>query len=134
MRKQPGLFSRQAAQPQARLPAVGSESFAGSPCPSHRLRDADTAHQRLGRLQEKNWRAAACLDVTIEEKDKTLSITWTKDEQKKRELCGCYLLRTNTTETDPVKLWRQYIQLVDAEWAFRITKDEPELRPVWHQQ
>jgi hypothetical protein len=32
-----------------------------------------------------------------------------------------------------VKLWQQYIQLVDAEWAFRITKDELELRPVWHQ-
>jgi transposase len=97
-----------------------------------RLRDANVAHERLGRLQEKNWRAAACFNVKIEPKDKSLHITWTKDEQKKRELCGCYLLRTNTTETDPVKLWQQYIQLVDAEWAFRITKDELELRPIWH--
>jgi transposase len=98
-----------------------------------RLRDADTANQRLGRLQEKNWRAAACFEVNIEQKDKSLTITWTRDEKKKQELCGCYLLRTNTAETDPVKLWQQYIQLVDAEWAFRITKDELELRPVWHQ-
>jgi transposase len=99
---------------------------------ARRLRDVRTAHQRLGRLQEKNWRAAACFDVKIEEKEKGLSITWTRDEQKKHDLCGCYLLRTNTTETDPVKLWQQYIQLVDAEWAFRITKDELELRPIWH--
>jgi hypothetical protein len=48
-------------------------------------------------------------------------------------LCGCYLLRTNLPEPDPVTLWRQYIQLVDAEWAFRISKDELELRPIWHQ-
>ena len=43
-----------------------------------------------------------------------------------------YLLRTNVPDVDPVKLWAQYIQLVDAEWAFRITKDELELRPIWH--
>jgi hypothetical protein len=36
-------------------------------------------------------------------------------------------------EADPIQLWQQYIQLVDAEWAFRITKDELELRPIWHQ-
>ena len=32
---------------------------------------------------------------------------------------GAYLLRTNCTETDPVKLWRWYIQLQQAEAAFR---------------
>ena len=70
--------------------------------------------------------------MKIEEHDGGLKITWTKDEQKKRELCGCYLLRTNLPEADPVALWQQYIQLVDAEWAFRISKDELELRPIWH--
>jgi transposase len=98
-----------------------------------RLKDVRAAGERLGRLREKNWRASGCFEVKIEEKDRKLSITWTTDEQKKRDLCGCYLLRTNTAETDPVKLWKQYIQLVDAEWAFRITKDELGLRPVWHQ-
>ena len=98
-----------------------------------RLKDAAKAHQRLGRLQEKNWRAAACFDVKIEQQDQTLAISWSKDEQKKRDLCGCYLLRTNVPESDPVKLWQQYIQLVDAEWAFRIVKDELGLRPIWHQ-
>jgi hypothetical protein len=27
-----------------------------------------------------------------------------------------------------------YIQLTEAEWAFRITKDELEIRPIWHQK
>jgi transposase len=47
---------------------------------------------------------------------------------------GCYLLRSNLTEADPAELWKRYIQLTDAEWAFRITKDELEIRPVWHQR
>jgi len=37
-------------------------------------------------------------------------------------------------ETDPAILWRRYIQLTEAEWAFRITKEELEIRPIWHQK
>ena len=37
-------------------------------------------------------------------------------------------------ETDPAVLWKRYIQLTEAEWAFRITKDELEIRPIWHQK
>jgi transposase len=125
--KESAMLERFVKKMEQGLEAMKKSATAG------RLRDAETAHQRLGRLQEKNWRGAACFNVKIEQEDKTLSITWTKDDQKKRDLCGCYLLRTNTTQTDPVKLWQQYIQLVDAEWAFRITKDELELRPIWHQ-
>ena len=106
---------------------------------SGRLKDLETANRRLGRLLEKNWRAANCFQVNVvaiaqpSTKAKVL-VSWTKDEQAKRKLCGCYLLRTNLPEPDPVTLWRQYIQLVDAEWAFRISKDELELRPIWHQR
>jgi len=105
---------------------------------SGRLGELEVAHQRLGRMQEKNWRAAACFDVTITpierpEGKARLLVQWKQDEQAKRDLCGCYRLRTNLGEPDAVKLWQQYIQLVDAEWAFRISKDELELRPIWHQ-
>jgi hypothetical protein len=47
---------------------------------------------------------------------------------------GAYLLRTNCTETDPVKLWRWYIQLQRAEAAFRTSKSDLALRPVYHQK
>jgi transposase len=125
--KESAILDRFVKRMEAGLTAMSKSAETG------RLKDARAAGERLGRLLEKNWRASSCFDVKIEEKDGKLSITWTRDEQKKRDLCGCYLLRTNTAETDPVKLWQQYIQLVDAEWAFRITKDELELRPVWHQ-
>ena len=42
-------------------------------------------------------------------------------------------MRTYLPETDPATLWKRYIQLTEAEWAFRIAKDELAIRPVWHQ-
>jgi transposase len=47
---------------------------------------------------------------------------------------GAYLLRTNCTETDPAKLWRWYMQLTQAEAAFRTAKSDIGLRPVYHQK
>lgn len=106
------------------------------------LREASVAHQRLGRLKERYWRAAGACEVKITPLPQPagkarLSITWTRNErwQEWSALAeGCYLLRTNLTETDPAVLWKRYIQLTEAEWAFRITKDELEIRPVWHQR
>jgi transposase len=47
---------------------------------------------------------------------------------------GAYLLRTNCTETDPAKIWRWYIQLTQAEAAFRSAKSDIGLRPIYHQK
>ena len=47
------------------------------------------------------------------------------DRQKLKQIRrreGRYLLRTNLTETDPVKLWNYYLQLVQVEEAFRTLK------------
>ena len=66
-----------------------------------------------------------------------LKITWSRDERWRQwaeASEGCYLLRTNLTGVDPATLWQCYIQLTEAEWAFRITKDELKIRPVWHQK
>ena len=108
---------------------------------SGRLRDPAVAQRRLGRLQGQNWRAAGGFDVKIasvrQAGGKTrLHITWSRNERWSRWAAvseGCYLLRTNLNETDPAVLWRRYIQLTDAEWAFRVNKDELHLRPIWHQ-
>lgn len=107
-----------------------------------RLRDAAVAHQRLGRLKERYWRAAGAFDVRITPRPEPkgmarLEITWTRDGRWQEWSAlseGCYLLRTNLPETDPAVLWKRYIQLTEAEWAFRITKDELEIRPIWHQK
>ncbi len=62
-------------------------------------------------------------------------ITWTRRQSWTDWVAlseGCYLLRTNLTESDPGTLWKQYIQLTEAEWALRIEKDELGIRPIWH--
>jgi transposase len=107
-----------------------------------RLKDRGVAHERLGRLRQKCWRASKAFEIQIEERKATkgratLKISWKRDARWSAWANlseGCYLLRTNLTETDPETLWKRYIQLSDAEWAFRIAKDELAIRPIWHQR
>ena len=47
---------------------------------------------------------------------------------------GAYLLRTNCPEQDPAKVWNWYLQLQQAEAAFRCTKSDLSLRPIFHQK
>ena len=109
---------------------------------SGRLKDEATAGERLGRLKQQNWRASHAYDVTIKKLGKPrgkqqLEITWRvngKFADWNQLADGCYLLRSNLKDVDAATLWRRYIQLTEAEWAFRITKDELEIRPIWHQK
>ncbi|HEY1601238.1 MAG TPA: IS1634 family transposase, partial [Pirellulales bacterium] len=107
-----------------------------------RLKDTAAAGQRLGRLNQQNWRASHAFDVTIKELaqprgKQLLEITWQRNARFgdwSRLADGCYLLRSNLQGVDAATLWKRYIQLTEAEWAFRITKDELEIRPIWHQK
>jgi hypothetical protein len=45
---------------------------------------------------------------------------------------GCYVLRTNVHDWTPEALWQTYVQLTEAEAAFRIQKSDLSLRPIWH--
>jgi hypothetical protein len=47
---------------------------------------------------------------------------------------GAYLLRSNVTDWSDEQLWKAYIQLTQAEAAFRIQKDQLAIRPIWHQR
>jgi transposase len=107
-----------------------------------RLRDPALAQRRWGRLQQRYWRAAKAFEVKVTLLDppagkaKLLieyshNIQWQQWAQLSE---GCYLLRSNLTDVDAVTLWKRYIQLTEAEWAFRITKDELVIRPIWHQK
>lgn len=42
------------------------------------------------------------------------------------------MLRSNVADWSPEELWRAYIQLTEAEEAFRIQKSDLRIRPVWH--
>jgi hypothetical protein len=113
---------------------------AGAEC--GRLKDESVAHQRWGRWKERYWRAAPGFEVKIAAIPNPtgkarVSITWTRITRwgEWNALSeGCYLLRTNLNDIDPAALWKRYIQLTEAEWAFRITKDELKIRPIWHQK
>jgi transposase len=105
-----------------------------------RLKEEAEAGERLGRLKEKNWRAARAFEVSIKKLaeprgKQQLEITWQRQAKFadwSQQADGCYLLRSNLKDVDAATLWKRYIQLTDAEWAFRITKDELEIRPIWH--
>jgi len=109
---------------------------------SGRIKDEAVAQRRLGRLQERYWRVAAAFEIKIKrlsqsESKARLSIAWKRRRSWSDWAAlseGCYLLRTNLIEADPAALWKRYIQLTDAEWAFRISKDELKIRPIWHQK
>jgi len=73
----------------------------------------------------------------IEDTDGRAQLVWKKVEAWRDWATlseGCYLLRSNITDWSPDELWTAYIQLTDAEAAFRIHKTDLRIRPIWHQK
>lgn len=102
-----------------------------------RPEDVATISRRVGRLLERNQRAAATFEIqVVAGPDGQTQLTWKKSAQQAwAELSeGCYVLRTNITDWGDEELWRTYIQLTEAEAAFRIHKTDLSLRPIWHQK
>ncbi len=101
-------------------------------------RDPAKVEREVGRVLGQNTRAAGLFDVRVEtKKDGAAQLTWTKREAARNWAtlsAGCYLLRTNVTDWSHEDLWRTYIQLTEAEAAFRIHKSDLSLRPIWHQK
>jgi transposase len=93
--------------------------------------------RRVGRLLGRNSRAAALFEVQVTaDKRKWARLSWSKKEaafEQARRRDGCYLLRSNVADWTAEELWKAYMQLTDAEDAFRMHKDRLKLRPVWHQ-
>jgi hypothetical protein len=102
--------------------------------------DRGRLERQVGRLLERNPRAAGRYvidfvpDATV---PAGVRLEWTvrpEWDDWARWSEGCYILRTNVTDWSADDLWRTYIQLTDAEAAFRIQKSELAIRPVWHQR
>ena len=93
--------------------------------------------RRIGKIMANNSRAAGLFEVEVKQVAGRAVVSWTKNE-KWRDWAtlneGCYLLRTNVTDWSPEDLWQAYIQLTEAEAAFRIHKSDLRVRPVWHQK
>lgn len=106
-----------------------------------RLKDRQQAERRIGRLLERNSRAASLFTVAVNEtgsgKQRRLAIDIKKSEDRYQwalQSGGSYILRTNWTEADPKTIWKKYIQLTEVEDAFRTEKHDLGMRPIYHQK
>jgi transposase len=102
-----------------------------------KIRDRQKVERQIGRLLERNSRAASLFTITVTEKDARLAIDIRKNEERHQwamDTGGSYILRTNWAETDPKTLWNTYIQLTEVEDAFRTAKHDLGMRPIFHQK
>jgi transposase len=105
---------------------------------SKRKCDAITIAKRVGRLLGQNSRAAGLFETNvIKIADGRTKLLWHKVEVWRNWAAlseGCYLLRSNINDWSGEELWNAYMQLTEAEAAFRIHKSDLRIRPIWHQK
>lgn len=106
---------------------------------SRKRLNAAQINRQIGRILQRNQRSAARFQITLTTADGPAGLRlhvehdpafddWAAVSE------GAYVLRTNITDWSDEQLWRAYIQLTQAEAAFRIQKDELQVRPIWHQR
>jgi len=107
---------------------------------SKRRLNPGVLERQIGRLLERHARAAARYSICIEDDhthDSGLRLKWTAHpewDQWANLSEGTYILRSNVQEWTDEELWKTYIQLTEAEAAFRIHKSDLAIRPIWHQK
>ena len=102
--------------------------------------DRSATDRQIGRLLQRNSRAAGRYQISLSDAPDVpagVRLTWSvrpEWDDWSRHSEGCYVLRTNVRDWDAAELWRTYIQLSEAEAAFRIHKSDLSIRPIWHQR
>jgi len=100
------------------------------------LKDRQKIERRLGRIQARHPQVTDLYAMGITEREGHLAVDWKLLEERRawreaRE--GTYLLRTNLQGESAEELWTKYIQLTEAESAFRALKSELSIRTLFHQ-
>jgi transposase len=96
--------------------------------------------RQIGRILGQNTRAAGRYHIHAvddAERASKLRLVWSVHpewDEWARYSEGVYILRTNVSDWTPEELWRTYVQLTEAEAAFRIHKSDLSIRPIWHQK
>jgi len=131
--KENAILNRFVNSLETRLLKLAGQAQAG------KAKDRQKVERRIGRLLERNSRAASLFSVEVTEtgtgKQAQLSINIKKNEDRYQwalETGGSYILRTNWGETDPKTLWNTYIQLTEVEDSFRTEKYDLGMRPIFH--
>ncbi len=133
--KERGMHERFAARIEAALEKLGRRIARAK-----RPLDRSALERQIGRLLERNVRASARYQIGLEAAPDTaagLRLVWSAQsawDEWARHSEGSYVLRTNVSDWTPESLWQTYMQLTEAEAAFRIQKGELGLRPIWHQK
>jgi len=102
--------------------------------------DRSTTERQIGRLLGRNSRSAARYTINLVDDAASpakLHLEWSirpEWDEWAHHSEGCYLLRSNLRDWSAEESWRTYIQLSEAEAAFRIHKSELSIRPIWHQR
>ncbi len=133
--KERGMHERFAVRIEAALEKLGRRIARAK-----RPLDRRALERQIGRLLERNPRAAARYQIRLEGTPDTpagLRLGWSAQpewDEWARHSEGAYGLRTNVTDWTAESLWQTYMQLTEAQAAFRIQKGELGLRPIWHQK
>lgn len=101
-----------------------------------RLKDRHKMERRLGGIQARHGSVRDMYEVALDDTTEGVRLFWQvkEDRQNWRKLReGSYLLRTNLKADSAEQLWSQYMQLTEAEAAFRALKSQLSIRPLFHQ-
>jgi transposase len=107
---------------------------------SRRPLEREPIERQIGRILGQNTRAAGRYQIHVvddAERASKLRLVWSVHpewDEWARYSEGTYILRTNVSDWTPEELWRTYVQLTEAEAAFRIHKSDLSIRPIWHQK
>lgn len=118
---------------------IALERLAGRIARSKRRLDRELVNRQIGRILQQNQRAAQRFRVHLAEDGGPagfrleVEVNAAFDDWAALSE-GAYLLRSNITDWSDEQLWKAYIQLTQAEAAFRIQKDQLKVRPIWHQR
>jgi transposase len=118
---------------------VALERLAARVVRAKRRLDPAVVNRQIGRILQQNQRSAARFSVELvpdgcpagfrlQVAGNAAFDHWAALSE------GAYLLRSNITDWTDQQLWKAYIQLTQAEAAFRIQKDQLNVRPIWHQR
>jgi transposase len=107
---------------------------------SRKRLDREAIGRQIGRLLGQNSRAAGRYRIQVLDdasREGGLRLVWSVHPEWDAWAShseGIYLLCTNVRDWSAEELWRTYIQLTEAEAAFRIQKSDLSIRPIWHQK
>ena len=104
---------------------------------SGRLKDRNKMERQLGRIQARHPQVHDLFTFELRNTPNGVRLFWQIKAERlawrdMRE--GAYLLRTNLHVESPQDLWAKYMQLTEAEAAFRALKSELAIRPLFHQK